>query len=110
MKDLGIVKAESWIGRALILRGFWASDDLKHDALGRPIDPGTDWTLCGFDLEKVRRRSDGDFQLDGVRVAVRSNPDQRIFERHLLKMETVRIVFPPRARRASSRRAAAMLP
>jgi len=95
-EDLGIVKAEPRIGRASIVRGFWASDDLKYDASGRPIDPGTatDWTLCGFDLEKVRRRIDGDLQLDGVRVAVRSNPDQRIFERHLLKMETTRIVFP----------------
>ena len=95
-EDLGVVAAERWIGRALILRGFWAGDELKYDTAGRPVDAGkvTDWTLAGFDLQKVRRRTDGDLELDGVRVAARWNPEQHIFERHLLKTETMRVIFP----------------
>jgi TonB family protein len=95
-EDLGVVAAERWIGRALILRGFWAANELKYDPAGHPLDAGkvTDWTLAGFDLQKVRRRTDGDLELDGVRVAARWNPDQRLFERHLLKTELLRIDFP----------------
>ncbi len=88
--------AERWIGRALILRGFWAADELKYDAAGHFTQPGkvTDWTLAGFDLEKVKRRNDGDLELDGVRVAARWNPDQHIFERHLITTETIKVIFP----------------
>lgn len=95
-EDLGVVAAERWIGRALILRGFWAGEELRFDAAGRPMDAGkvTDWTLAGFALEKVKRRTDGDLELAGVRVAARWNPDQHIFERHPQKTETMRVVFP----------------
>ena len=94
--DVGVVAAERWTGRALIVRGFWAGDELKYDAAGRSVGTGkvTDWTLAGFDLQKVKRRADGELELDGVRVAARWNPEQRVFERHLLKAEAMRVVFP----------------
>ena len=83
------------MGRALILRGFPAGDELKYDAAGHPQGSGkvTDWTLAGFDLEKVSRRADGDLQLDGVRVAIRYNPEQHIFERHPQKDEKLKILL-----------------
>ena len=97
--DLGQIAAERWVGRALILRGFPAGDELKYDAAGRLRSSGkvTDWTLAGFDLEKVSRRADGDLQLDGVRVAIRYNPEQHTFDRHPLKDEKMRIEFPAAA-------------
>jgi TonB family protein len=52
-----------------------------------------DWTLSAFNLEKVSRRSDGQLELDGVRVAVRYNPDQHVFERHPLKDDKVKILL-----------------
>jgi hypothetical protein len=93
--DLGVVAAERWIGRALIVRGFPREDELKYDATGQPLDKTkpTDWTLAGFDLVKVARRVDGDLALDGFRVAIRYNAEQRIFERHRLKDENVRILL-----------------
>ncbi len=107
--DLGVVAAERWIGRALIVRGFPREDELKYDAAGQPLDPtkATDWTLAGFDLVKVARRVDGDLALEGFRVAIRYNPEQRIFERHRLKDETVRILLAaPSARGVESALAA----
>lgn len=93
--DLGVIAAERWIGRALIVRGFPREDELKYDAVGQPREKmkATDWTLAGFDLVKVARRVDGDLTLDGFRVAIRYNPEQHIFERHRLKDESVRILL-----------------
>ena len=98
------------MGRALILRGFPAGDELKYDAAGRLQSSGkaTDWTLAGFDLEKVSRRADGDLQLDGVRVAIRYNPEQHTFDRHLLKDEKMRIEFPAAAVRGVEQALTAM--
>ncbi len=94
-EDPGVTVAENWVGRALILRGFPAGDELKYDAAGRSgQEKATDWTLAGFELQKVSRRGDGELQLDGVRVAIRFNPDQRAFERHQQKQEPVRVVLP----------------
>jgi TonB family protein len=108
--DLGQIAAERWVGRALILRGFPAADELKYDAAGHPQGSGkvTDWTLAGFDLEKVSRRADGDLQLNGVRVAIRYNPEQHTFDRHPLKDEKMRIEFPAAAVRGVGPALAAM--
>ncbi len=91
--DPEVIAAEAWIGRALIVRGFPASDDLKYDASGSLQNGGktVDWTLAGFDLQKVLRRGDGELELDGVRVAIRYNPEQHIFERHPQKLETMKV-------------------
>jgi len=93
VQDVALTTTEGWIGRALMLRGFPAGDDLKYDAAGSLQSAGktTDGTLAGFDLQKVSRRGDGELQLEGVRVAIRYNPEQHIFERHLLKLETMKL-------------------
>lgn len=94
--DPSLVAARLWIGRALILRGFWAASDLEYDAQGVPKKPGrtVDWTLSGMNLDKVSRRTDGGLELAGERVAIRYNPDQRVFERHPLNQTHLRIVLP----------------
>jgi TonB family protein len=87
--------ARQWIGRALILRGFYAANDLTFNAKGQLAEPTnpklTDWTLAGVNLEKVAGSPDGTLELEGTRVAIRYNPDQRQFERHIQKDEHVRI-------------------
>jgi TonB family protein len=109
-QDEGAGAAENWVGRALILRGFPVGDELKYDASGHLLGQVkvTDWTLAAFDLQKVSRRGDGELQLDGVRVAIRYNPDQHAFERHLQKDETVRVVLPDGERRQVERELAAI--
>jgi len=52
-----------------------------------------DWTLAGANIEKVTRRNAGELELDGVRVAIRYNPEQHIFERHPQKDEKLKIVL-----------------
>ena len=94
--DPVLAAAQLWLGRALILRGFWASNDLEYDAQGMLKKPGkaTDWTLAGMQLNKVSRRPDGSLELDGERVAIRYNPDQHSFDRHPLAQTHLRVVFP----------------
>ncbi len=94
--DPVIAAAEFWIGRALILRGFYAGGELDYDPAGRIRNPGkvVDWTLAGINVEKVSRRAPGELQLDGTRVAIRYNPDQHQFDRHPLKDNHVRVIFP----------------
>jgi len=98
-RDLALESAEAMVGRALFLRGFYVGNDLTYDVLGHVKgDPKqVDWTLAGVDIQKVTRRSGGvgagELELDGVRVAMRYNPDQHIFERHPQKDEKLKIVL-----------------
>ncbi len=94
--DPALDQASTYIGRALILRGSFAADDLNFDAAGHLLkgDPKTvDWTLAGFDLQKVTRRDPATLELEGVRVAIRYNPDAHIFERHPQKEEKLKILL-----------------
>jgi TonB family protein len=93
--DPELIAAQGWVGRALILRGFPAGDDLKYTARGELVGPAkvTDWTLAGFELQTVTRRTTGDLQLDGLRVAIRYNSDQHVFERHPQKQGAMRLVL-----------------
>ena len=52
-----------------------------------------DWTLAGANIEKVTRKNAGELELTGVRVAMRYNPEQHIFERHPLKDEKLKITL-----------------
>ena len=95
---------EKLIGRATFLRGFYAGNDLAYDAMGHVHgEPkAISWTLSAVDIQKVVRRSGpvngaGELELDGVRVAIRYNPDQHIFERHPQKEERIRIILPVNA-------------
>ena len=88
-----VAAAESLIGKALFLRGFYVANDLKYDSAGRfQGAPKTgDWTLAGVNVLKLTFRPD-EVQLEGVRVAIRYNAEQHQFERHPLNDEKMKIV------------------
>lgn len=88
--------ASSYIGRALFLRCFCAENNLAFSGQGKPAATGkvTDWTLAGFNLQKVERKGPELLQLEGVRVAVKFIPDRKEFERHAQADEKVRITLP----------------
>ncbi len=94
--DPALAQADIYKGRALILRTGNPAPELAFDATGKPNKPGKpqDWTLSGFNLASTARRPDGALELTGTRVAIRYNPDQHSFERHVLKDATLRITFP----------------
>jgi Gram-negative bacterial TonB protein C-terminal len=93
-KDDGLSAASLLVGKALFLRGFYLSNDLKYDEAGR-VD-GTpkvgDWTLAAVNVLKVERREANEIELDGVRAAIRYNVDSHEFQRHALNDEKVRLV------------------
>ena len=82
------------VGKALFLRGFFLGDNLKFDAMGRV--EGTpkvgDWTLAAVNVLKVERRATGEIELDGVRAAIRYEPNDHTFQRHALNDEKMRIL------------------
>ena len=93
--DDGVVSAaERLVGKALFLRGFYVSNDLRYDAAGRVqgVPKVGEWTVAGVNVLKVQRRP-GEVELDGVRVAIRYNADQRQFERHPQNDEKMKIVI-----------------
>ncbi len=93
--DAGVEAAQEFIGRALILREFPGGRELTYDAQGRVEgEPKVvDWTLAGFNLEKVTRSGEGVLELDGTRVAIRYNPEQHVFERQPQKDERLKITM-----------------
>jgi TonB family protein len=93
--DPVLLEAESLIGKSLFLRGFFSNNDLKYDAAGKAAgSPGSeDWTLCGINLLKATRKGPTELQLEGVRVAVRYNPDAHEFQRHPLNDQKIQIVM-----------------
>jgi len=93
--DPVVLQAESLIGKSLFLRGFYSGHDLKCDAAGKAVGgPGVeDWTLCGINILKASRKSSTELQLDGVRVAIRYNPDAHEFQRHPLNDQKIEIVM-----------------
>jgi len=94
-RDTALEGAETLVGRALFLRGGYAGGELSFDAMGhvKGEPKQLDWTLAGVNIEKVSRKNAGELQLEGVRVAMRYNPEQHIFERHPLKDEKIRIML-----------------
>jgi TonB family protein len=101
--DAALDGAQSLIGRALLLRGFYAGGEFAYDSLGHVKgEPRvTDWTLAGAQIDKVTRHSGGqvgsqgpgELEFDGLRVAMRYNPDQHVFERHALKNQKLKIIL-----------------
>ena len=93
--DPALDAAQSLIGRALFLRGFYAGTELTYDAAGHIIGQPkqVDWTLAGANIDKVVRRNPGEIELDGTRVAVRYNPDQHVFDRHPQKDQKLKILL-----------------
>ncbi|ADW67802.1 energy transducer TonB [Granulicella tundricola] len=91
--DPRLAAAELLIGRALFLRGFYGASELSYDASGhvQGAPPRMDWTLTGFDLQAVTQPKADVLLLNGIRVAIRYNPDAHTFDRHPLKGEAVHI-------------------
>jgi hypothetical protein len=103
-RDVAVEGAEMLIGRATFLRGGYTGADLSYDSMGhvKGEPKQVDWTLAGADIQKVVRRSGsantaGELELDGIRAAVRYNPDQHLFERHPQKDEKLKIILPVNA-------------
>jgi TonB family protein len=86
--------AETLVGKALFLRGFYLANDLNFDAAGRVLGSPKvgDWTVAAMNVLKVERRGTGEIELDGVRAAIRYNSDVREFQRHALNDEKMRIL------------------
>jgi TonB family protein len=97
VEDPVLEEAKEWIGRALILRGFYSGTTLIYDSRGHIAgEPpkSVDWTLAGMNLDKVSRDGEGRLVLEGPRVAIRYNADGRQFERHAQKDEPLRVILP----------------
>jgi TonB family protein len=71
--DVALVAAQNLVGRALILRSFYAANNLAFDATGRVegTPKSTDWTLADVNVLKAARRGPETIELEGVRVAIR---------------------------------------
>ncbi|RXH54885.1 TonB family protein [Granulicella sibirica] len=97
--DSALATAQTWIGRALFVRGFYTANELTYDAAGviQGTPKASDWTLAGIDIQSAMRKGPKEIELDGVRVAIRYNPDNRLFERHSQKDAAMKILVatPP---------------
>jgi TonB family protein len=92
--DKAMETAETLVGKALFLRGFYLTNDLNYDAAGRVQGSPKvgDWTLAAVNVLKVERRATGEIELDGVRVAIRYNADVHEFQRHPLNDDKMRLM------------------
>jgi len=90
-----LTEAENLVGRALFLRGFYASNSLSYDSSGKVLASSnpTDWTLAAVNVLKATRPSPDSVELDGIRAAIRYNPDAHEFQRHPLNDEKVKLVI-----------------
>lgn len=77
--NTGQVVAERLIGKALFLRGFWASDDLKFNADGKPETPvqTLPFTESGIDVRSVRMEGQS-LVIEGQRMALVFLPDDQM--------------------------------
>jgi len=97
--DPVLAQAEGLVGKALFVRGFYAANDLAYNAQGdlqnaaKVKEKLQDWTLSAVNVLKAQRRGRNEIQLDGVRAAIRYNPDSHQFERHPHNDEAVRITI-----------------
>jgi len=92
--DAEVVAASLLVGKGLFLRGFYLNNDLTYDGAGRVQGSPKvgDWTVAAVNVLKAERRADDEIELDGVRAAIRYNPDTHEFQRHALNDEKMRLV------------------
>ena len=90
-----LTAAENLIGKALFLRGFYASNNLTYDPAGRLLTSSapTGWTLAAINVLKVARPAPDQIELEAVRVAIRYNPDAHEFQRHPLNDEKMSLLI-----------------
>ena len=93
--DAEVVAASLLVGKGLFLRGFYLTNDLTYDAAGRVQGSPKvgDWTIAAVNVLKAQRRGPDEIELEGVRAAVRYNPDTHEFQRHPLNEEKMRLVI-----------------
>jgi len=94
--DPVLTTAENLIGKALFLRGFYASNSLSYDAAGSLTgadDRRGDWTLAGVNVLKATRRGTEAIELEGLRAAIRYNPEAHEFQRHPQNSEQMRLLI-----------------
>jgi TonB family protein len=92
--DPVLTAADGLIGEALFLRGFYTADALAYDATGilqGPAPRPADWTLSAINILKATRQGSDAVELEGVRAAIRYNPDAHEFQRHPQNIEKVRV-------------------
>jgi len=96
--DPVLTAAGGLVGEALFLCGFYASNNLGYDEAGKletastSIGQPVDWTLSGVHILKVARVGGEQIELDGVRAAIRYNPDAHEFQRHPLNDQKMRLL------------------
>lgn len=75
----GQIIAEKLIGKPLFLRGFWASDSLKFNAVGQPDTPvqTLPFTESGIDVRAVHMEN-GSLVIEGQRMALVFLPNEQI--------------------------------
>jgi TonB family protein len=90
-----LTAAQNLVGRALFLRGFPSANSLAYDSAGALLTQSkpTDWTLAAVNVLKAARPSPGELELEGVRVAIRYNPDAHEFQRHPLNGEKIKLLL-----------------
>jgi TonB family protein len=92
--DPVLIIAETLIGKALFLRNFYADNSLTYNAGGqlegdsKPID----WTLAAVNILKATRPTPDEIELEGVRAAIRYNPDAHEFQRHALNDQKIKLL------------------
>jgi TonB family protein len=93
--DPALTAAENLIGKALFLRGSYAPNNLAYDSTGgvEGTPKSTDWTLAAVNILKATRRTQDTLELEGVRVAIRYNPDAHEFQRHPLNDEKMKLLI-----------------
>jgi TonB family protein len=93
--DPVLITAETLIGKALFLRNFYASNSLSYNAAGQleGDSKASDWTLAAVNVLKATRPTPDEIELEGVRTAVRYNPDAHEFQRHALNDQKMKLVI-----------------
>ncbi len=92
---MALVAAQDLIGKALFVRGSYMSNQLSYDSTGKVqgTPKSEDWTLAGINVTKATRRAVGEIELEGVRVAIRYNPDAHEFQRHPIADQTMKVLI-----------------
>jgi TonB family protein len=94
-----LTAAQNLVGEALFLRDFYPSNSLAYDEAGRLEATSTttgqpaDWTLSGVNILKLARVGANQIELDGVRAAIRYNPDAHEFQRHPLNDQKMKLLI-----------------
>jgi len=93
--DTVLVAGQDLIGKALFLRGSYMSNQLPYDTAGKVQgNPKSgDWTLAAMNVLKATRYAPGEIELEGVRVAIRYNPDAHEFQRHPIADQTMKVLI-----------------